>query len=129
MLAATLVQFVLRSVLQLSFDVVDRATSAGLLWMVMLGAAAGAAHSNHLAIDALPVLLAGRWRAALATATSTITFLVAAGLALVSTRFAIAELSFSGTLGGLSALAMPVGFGLIAIHTAGTLLAVFRHRP
>ena len=30
----------------------------------------------------------------------------------------------SGLFGGLSALAMPVGFGLIAVHAAGALLAL-----
>ncbi len=124
MLAATLLQFLLRRVLQLSFDFVDRSAGAGLLWLVMLGAAAGAAHGSHLAIDALPVLLAGRRRAALAVATTAVTLVVAAGLAFVSARFAIAEVGFSGLFGGLSALAMPVGFGLIAVHAAGALLAL-----
>ena len=123
MLSASLLQFLLRRLLQLSFDVVDRMAGAGLLWLVMLGAAAGAAQGSHLAIDALPVLLAGRGRAALTRVTAGVALAAAAALAFVSLRFAVAEVAFSGAVGGLSALAMPVGFGLIAVHAAGALLA------
>ena len=124
MLAGGVLQFALRRLFHLSVDLLDRTAGVALLWLVMLGAAAGAAHGSHLAIDTIPLLFAARHRRRIAAATAGLSVAIAGALAFVAARFAVVELAFSGIAGGLSALAIPIGFTLLAVHAIGSVIAI-----
>lgn len=103
--------------------------TALFIWQLFLASAGAARHHMHLGVDAVVTLFPGRWRAAQELLVNLAILAVLLSFILLAWRFAenptkvlqMINLSYTWIY-----LAVPVGFGLAAVHVVEDLLRAAR---
>ena len=126
---------VLQIVLRVGFDAglswAEPASRAGALWLAMLGALGAARQHRHIAIDAVPRVLPDRFWRPIHVLTQFAAATVCGWAAWIGWGLMQSEREFplpfiAGIDSWVPMLALPLGFGLLAIRLA---LSAFAPRP
>lgn len=120
-------QIVMRNVFSYSLFWGDELLQLALLWLVMAGAVAAARHGEHIRINVLERYFPDRARPWLGAVLHGCTSAICTVLAFQSGRFVLDSARYGDTLLGdvpawLGQLVIPVGFGLLALQYAGSVL-------
>lgn len=126
-LLALLALAVLQILLRVGFDEglswAEPVSRAGVLWLAMLGALGAARQQRHIAIDALPRLLPDAWWRPVHVLTHAAAAAICAWAAWLGWGLMQSEREFPlpfipGVESWVPMLALPVGFGLLALRLA-----------
>lgn len=125
-------QIILRNFFGLGLVWADPLLRAMVLWAGVFGALAATRGGNrHITVDVITHFLPARGKAAAGAVTALFSAVLCALLAWVSLQFVLGELGSGATISGvlpvwLSAAAMPLAFGLMALRFA---LLAFAPQP
>ena len=123
MIGFALAQIVLRNLFASGLSWADPLLRVLLVWLGMAGALVAAREDRNLTVDVLSRFLPERWRRRGRIATDAFTAAVSAVLAWHAVRLVLGDraeglIAFSGVPVWVCELALPLGFGLIAVRYA-----------